>query len=83
MYEFKPPSILENVLSYNRLMVRYLTPQGLTVAKEFGGGFVEMHDIASDEFELYEKVYLGGYIHIVTDEEASELESAGYEVTAL
>lgn len=83
MYKFNPPSILENVLAYNRLMVRYLTPQGINVIKDFDGSFFEMHDIASDEFELYDKVYLGGYVHIISDEEAADLEAAGYEVTAL
>jgi hypothetical protein len=82
MYKFVPPSSIENPMGYGRLLMRYLTPQGITVIKS-GSTYFETRYPTTDELESADIVYVGGYVHIVSDEEAASLEAAGYEVTAL
>jgi hypothetical protein len=82
MYKFVPPASLENPMGYGRLLMRYLTPQGITVIKT-GSTYSEVRYPTTDELESADIVYTGGYIHIVSDEEAASLQAAGYEVTAL
>ena len=65
-----------------RLLMRYLTPQGITVLKH-GSTYSQVRYPTTDELEAADVVYTGGYIHIISDEEAASLEAAGYEVTAL
>lgn len=62
-----------------RLLFRFLTPQAVTVAKR-GNKYYELRYPTTDELESYDVVYIGGYIHEVTLEEKTDLESAGYEV---
>lgn len=82
MYKFIPPSSEENPMGYGRLLMRYLTPQGITVIKT-GSTYLEVRYPTTDELESADIVYEGGYVHIVSDEEAASLAAAGYEVTAL
>lgn len=82
MYKFVPPSSKENPMGYGRLLMRYLTPQGITVIKT-GSRYLEVRYPTTDELESADIVYTGGYVHIVSDEEAASLQAAGYEVTAL
>ncbi len=62
-----------------RLFYRFLTPQGITVAK-IDGQYYEMRMPTTEEVETFDKVYFGGYDYVVTLEEKTDLESAGYEV---
>ncbi len=77
MYKFIPPAYNENPLARNQLMFRCLTPQGYAVLKK-GSTFTEMPVVSLDEVNDYDKVWLGGYIHYVSDEDGTELAAAGY-----
>lgn len=79
MYIFKPPTSKENPVGYGRLFYRFLTPQGITVAK-LGNEYFEMRMPTTEEVESFDAVYFGGYQYEVTLEEKNSLESAGYEV---
>lgn len=69
-------------MGYGRLLMRYTTPQGITVLKN-GSTYSEIRYPTTDELESADVVYLGGYIYTVSNEEAASLQAAGYEVTAL
>lgn len=79
LYIFKTPSSKENPMGFGRLFYRFLTEQGITVAK-LDGQYYEIRYPTTEEIESYDKVYFGGYNYVVTEEEKTELESAGYEV---
>lgn len=58
-------------------MFRYLTEYGITVAKS-GSTFTEIDYPSYDELADYDKWWLGGYEHIVSDEDGAALAAAGY-----
>lgn len=66
-------------MGVGRLLFRFLTLQGITVAK-LGNKYYELRNPTTDELESYDVFYLGGYDYVVTEEEKTDLESAGYEV---
>lgn len=78
MYKFLPPAYKENPLAYNRLGFRFLTLQGYAVAKQ-GSNFIELSVLSLDEVGEYDKVWLGGYIHYISDEDGAALAAAGYD----
>lgn len=82
MFKFVPPSSKENPMGFGRLLMRYTTPQGITVLKT-GSEYYEVRYPTTDELESADVVYIGGYVYTVDAEEAASLEAAGYEVTAL
>lgn len=79
LYIFKPPTSVENPLGYGRLFYRFLSPQGITVAK-IDGQYYEMRMPTTEDIATFDAVYFGGYEYEVTLEEKTSLESAGYEV---
>jgi len=79
LYIFRPPTSKENPMGSGRLFFRFLTPQGITVAK-INGQYYEMRMPTTEEIETFDEVYFGGYEYEVTLEEKTDLESAGYEV---
>ena len=66
-------------MGFGRLFFRFLTEQGITVAK-IGNEYYEMRMPTTEDIETFDKVYFGGYEYEVTLEEKNSLESAGYEV---
>lgn len=66
-------------MGFGRLFYRFLTEQGITVAR-IGNKYHELRYATTEELEEYDQVYFGGYNYTVTEEEKTSLESAGYEV---
>lgn len=62
-----------------RLFFRFLTPQGITVAK-VDGQYYEVRYATTEELQEFDTIYFGGYEYEVSEEEKTSLESAGYEV---
>lgn len=66
-------------MGFGRLFYRFLTHQGIGVGK-LDGEYYELRDPTTEEVEAFDVFYFGGYDYVVTEEEKTSLESAGYEV---
>lgn len=82
VFKFTPPTSKENPAGVGRLLYRYLTPQGISVAK-IDGEYYDVRYATTEEIESFDVFYEGGYTHTVSNEEAAELQAAGYSVTPL
>lgn len=82
MYQFTTPYIEEGVQTGHRLFDRMRFRKGLTVLK-LGSEYVELRFPSQDELAEANLYYLGGHVYTVSDSEAADLVSAGYEVVAL
>jgi hypothetical protein len=77
-YTFVTPTVKMGPVGEHRLFEFFLLDVGVTVIK-FDGEYSELLYSDEDFLSQCEKVYRGGYEHIVSDEDAQELIDAGYE----
>jgi hypothetical protein len=77
-YIFKTPTVDEGPIGPDRLSQFYTLPRGISVLKA-NGRYYEVRYPTQTEVTEAEKVYLGGYVHNISDEDAQELIDAGYE----
>lgn len=83
VYKFTPPFVYELPLAYNRLMIRCLTPRGVTVGLK-GSQFVEFDYPLEEELRECDKFWRGGYVHYIDDvDDANALIAAGYDVVEI
>jgi hypothetical protein len=78
-YVFTPPTYSERNVNGGRLLSWYSMTRSFSVVKE-GGQYRNVIYVASELFDTAEKVYQGGYRHVISDVEAADLIAAGYEV---
>lgn len=71
---FRTPTVEER--THGRPL-RYGIAQGVTVLK-VGGGYRQVRDPRPSEIDAASVVYRGGYEHELSNEEAADLEAAGY-----
>lgn len=76
-YLFITPTVEQGPIGLERLFQFYTYHVGVTVLK-FGNQYVEVMYPNEDDLALADKVYLGGYDNIVSNEEAAALTAAGY-----
>jgi hypothetical protein len=77
-YIFKTPTVDEGPIGPDRLSQFYTLPRAISVLKS-EGRYYQVRYPTQHEVDEAEKVYLGGYLHKVSDEDAQELIDAGYE----
>lgn len=77
MYQFYTPTV-DYPAGNDRLLRRYRIPTGVSVIRNLDGSYRTQEIPTEDDFKLSSKVYLGGHVHLVTNEEAAELMSAGF-----
>jgi hypothetical protein len=72
-----PPTYLENLWTNHILLSRYRLPRGITLAVK-GNKVFELTYPYQGDLGQYDRVYRGGHVHEITDEEAAVLIAAGY-----
>jgi hypothetical protein len=77
-YQFKTPTIDEGPIGPDRLSQFYTLPRAISVLKS-GDRYQEVRYPTQTEVAEAQKFYQGGYVHIISDEDAQELIDAGYE----
>lgn len=82
MYKFIPPTVEEGPMGGHWLFYRYKLTRGISVLK-IDGEYYDIRTPSQDEIAVASIVYHGGHEYTVTEEEALELQSAGYEVTEM
>ena len=78
-YTFITPYVKEGPAGTGRLFERYSLNRGVSVYRN-NGVWHEDRYLSEDEITQYDRFYLGGHNHIVSQSEANELIAAGYEV---
>lgn len=77
MYQFYTPSIKYPV--GDRGLFRFYTYDvGVSVLKEQDGSYRLVETPSEDDQTNADIVYLGGHVHLVSDEEAANLSAAGF-----
>jgi hypothetical protein len=77
-YQFKTPTVDEGPIGPDRLSQFYTLPRAVSVLKSEGVYQLIRYPTQTEVAEA-QKFYQGGYIHIISDEDAQELIDAGYE----
>ncbi len=73
---FRPPAETQARGQHGSL--RFGVPVGVTVLRSASGEWTETTTPTSTEIDQASRAFLGGHIHLVTEEEAAELFAAGY-----
>lgn len=78
-YEFRPPTVKRRVSLNHRdlLWSRVSVDEGIAVVKTVNGGYRQEPVFNPDATDI-DTVYLGGHVHVVSDDEAQALTTAGY-----
>lgn len=82
MYSFEPPTVMEGPIGDHRLFYFYQMPRGITVLK-IDGEYYEDRFPMNEDLENADEYYIGGNKYIISNEEAADLEAAGYDVIQL
>jgi len=81
-YLFAPPVVEYGPAGGHWLFYRYTLKHGITVYK-IGNSWYEEETPSQDDLDIASVVYLGGHEYEVSDAEAADLQSVGYEVSPL
>ena len=82
MYSFVTPTVMEGPIGDHRLFDFYQMPRGICVLK-IDGEWYETRYPMNEDLEMADVYYIGGNTYTISDEEAADLEAAGYEVSPL
>lgn len=77
-YIFRPPTVQETPAGGGILFARYGVHRGISVIKRADGSIYSTRYPALTDLEEADKSWLGGYKHVLTDEDNAELVAAGY-----
>lgn len=72
-----PPTEEQGIESDHPLWGRYRLARGLTLLVS-GSTVTLVQYPAQEDLDAYDHVYLGGYTHAISDDEAAVLTAAGY-----
>jgi len=78
-YVFIPPTVEEGPAGGNWLFARYTLTRGVSVLK-IDGVYYEIRFPTQDDIAEADITYQGGHEYPVSDEEAADLQAAGYDV---
>jgi molybdopterin biosynthesis enzyme MoaB len=79
-YLFTTPTVQEGPTGEHRLFYFYKRDKGLTVVKT-GGTYRTGRDYTQEQLDAFDKYYLGGHEHEVTESEKTALIAGGIGVT--
>lgn len=74
---FEPPYVEEGPAGGGPLFSRFQLRRGVTVLKN-GGVYTEHRYPSQEQVDAADIAYIGGYRHVVSDDEATALTAAGY-----
>ena len=81
-YRFTTPTISEGPAATGRLFSFFRLTRGVTVLK-INGEYYELRYPSSEEVEVADIAYIGGYSYEVSVGEKASLEAAGYTVETI
>ena len=76
MYQFYTPTVRYPV-GDKGLFRFYQYNVGVSVLREHDGTYRTVETPSGDDMANADRVFLGGHVHLVTDEEAAEIQAAG------
>jgi len=79
-YIFTTPVVEEGPSGGHRLFYFFRLKRGITIVKS-GNSYYQKRWSSQDELEIFDKVYLGGHEHEVTEAEKTGLINGGVGVT--
>lgn len=79
-YIFTTPVVEEGPSGGHRLFYFFRLKRGISIVKD-NGVYYQKRWMSEDELQVFDKVYLGGHEHEVTEAEKTELINGGVGVT--